>query len=499
MISSSARSPVTDDTPVLFAWHAIEQYEDDASIALDAVNLMIRAVREALPGEAGARACAQIDWIATPEGSNRYPDPARLVATGLGAEGAHTIYAKIGVMQQTLITKAIEAVSTGAARIALVCGGEAKRRDLRARVTNAAAPPTLQDAAVEPDETWSPTQDLVLPCERATGLRDAAGFYAIMESAWRARQGQDIATSRARLGDLYARFTEVAAENPHAHRRMVLSSEEISADTTDNPMLAFPYTKRMISAWTVDQAAALLFSTAGVARALGISEDRWVFPAATAECNAMPALGSREDMTRSMVTALRGEATASATGLHLAELDPYAISCCFPIAVKSAAAGLGLADDRALTLTGGMPFAGGPLNNYVFQSTCRAAELLKRGSGATALVSCVSGLYTKQGFTVWSAAPPERPYAALDVTDEALKHERLLPIAESPEGAARIVGYTVLFQPGQPGRAVAVAELPDGSRWAASSQDPATIDRLMSDEGVGKAIRVSGAEFILDA
>lgn len=499
MTSSPARSPVADDAPVLFAWRAIEQYEDDPSVALDAVNLMVRAVREALPGEAGARVCAQIDWIATPEGSTRYPDPARLVATGLGAEGAHTIYAKIGVMQQTLITKAIDAVSTGAARIALVCGGEAKRRDLRARVTNVAAPPTQQDESVEPDETWSPTQDLVLPCERATGLRDAAGFYAIMESAWRARQGQDIATSRARLGDLYARFTEVAAENPHAHRRKALSSEEISAETTENPMLAFPYTKRMISAWTVDQAAALLFSTAGVARALGIPEDRWVFPAATAECNAMPALSSREDLTRSIVTKFMAEATASATGLQLTELDLYDIYSCFPIAVKSAAAGLGLADDRALTLTGGMPFAGGPLNNYVFQSTCRAAELLSRGSGATALVSCVSGLYTKQGFTVWSAAPPERPYVALDVTDEALKHERLLPIAESPEGTARIVGYTVLFQPGRPGRAIAVAELPDGSRWAASSQDPATIDRLTSDEGVGKAIRVSGAEFVLDA
>src|SRR3954465_2611983 len=172
MTSSPAHSPVTDDTPVLFAWRAVEQYEDDATVALDAVNLMIRAVREALPGEAGARVCAQIAWIATPEGSTGYPDPARLVATGLGAEDAHTVFAKIGVMQQTLITKAIEAVSTGAARVALVCGGEAKRRDLRARVTNAAAPPTLQDASVEPDETWSPTQDLVLPCERATGLRD---------------------------------------------------------------------------------------------------------------------------------------------------------------------------------------------------------------------------------------------------------------------------------------------------------------------------------------
>lgn len=498
-MSKNASVDVAEDAPVLFAWSAIEQYEDDPIVALDAVGLMLKAVGQALPGEIGRNVQRQIDWIATPEGTTRYPDPARLVATNLNADGAHTVLAKVGVMQQTLITRAIDAVTSGASKVALVCGGESKRRDLRARLANVAPSIVRQDPDVRPDETWTPTDDLVLPCEIKAGLREAVGFYAIMESAWRARQGQDVPASRMRLGDLYARFTEVAAQNPHANRRKVYASAEIAEVTPENPMLAFPYTKRMVSAWTVDQASALLFATVRTARELGIPEGQWIFPAAIAESNAMPALTAREDMTRPLITRLMSEAIAAATGLNLSALDLYDIYSCFPVAVKSAAEGLGLSADRALTITGGMPFAGGPYNNYVFQATCRAAELLRAGEGRTALVSCVSGLYTKQGLTVWSAAPPSQPFRALDVTDAALQRERLLPIAQSPAGPGRVAAYTVLYKEGQAGRVVAVIDLADGARTMAACVDAAVIEMFTTCEGVGEAVIVSGDSFAIAA
>ena len=50
---------------------------------------------------------------------------------------------------------------------------------------------------------------------------------------------------------------------------------------------------------------------------------------------------------------------------------------CFPLAVELYADALGLAETRDLTVTGGMPLAGGPYNNYVLQATCRAAELIR--------------------------------------------------------------------------------------------------------------------------
>jgi acetyl-CoA C-acetyltransferase len=211
----------------------------------------------------------------------------------------------------------------------------------------------------------------------------------------------------------------------------------------------------------------------------------------------MPALTAREDMTRAVVTRIMGEAAHDATGLDVAALDLYDIYSCFPAAVKSAAEGLGLAKDRTLTVTGGMPFAGGPLNNYVFQATCRAADLLRAGASSTALVSCVSGLYTKQGFTIWSAVPPARPFKALDVTADALRREQLLAVAKDPFGPGRITGYTILYAEGQPSRAIAVIDLPDGARTTAASLDAAVLATLAAREGVGMPVTVSNGTFAL--
>lgn len=492
----TATQDIAEDTPVLFAWSAVEQRETDHRTALDAAGLMIKATRHALPGVSGEAILRQVDWIGVPEGTTRYPDPGRLVGTAIGAGRARTIVAKVGVLQQSLITAALVAVQSGSSKVALVCGGEAKFRDQCARRADDVAPISHQAPDVHPDETWAPEAELVLPCEAAAGLRTAAGFYAIMESAWRALHGHDVASSRRQLGELYAPFTETAARNPHANRRAVHSAAEIWEDSDQNPMIAFPYTRRMASAWTVDQAAALLIGTAGTARSLGIPQERWLYPSIAVESNAVSPLVARADMTRSFLMRLMSEVASEATGMTLSDVDHFDLYSCFPIAVKLAAEALGLASDRNLTVTGGMPFAGGPYNNYVLQATCRAADILvNAGRPETALVSCVSGLYSKHGFTIWSAAPPRRAFQALDCTHAVRAVERLLPVARYPAGFATISGYTVLYRDSRPERAIVVADLPDDTRAIAASLDPSLIERLLGREPVGRRIVLRDGSF----
>ena len=475
-------------TPVLVAWAAVEQELDDPLEALDAAGLMVRAAREAAADDV----LRQVDWVGAIEGLTVYPDPGRLVADALGATSAHTLLARLGVQQQTLISMALSAVVDGTARLALVTGGEAKHRARRAKVLGVEAPYTVQDASVVPDEVHEPAQEQVLDCEIRAGLAMAVGFYAVMESAYRAGRGESLADNRRRLGELYARFTEVAAANPHADRREVLTAEEITA----SPMLSFPYTKRMTSSWTVDQAAALLFCTAGTAQELGIDPSRWVVPLVAVESNHMPALTARPDLTRAAAMRTMAQAATEATGLSLTEVDHVDLYSCFPIAVTMAAEGLGLPLDRDLTVTGGMAFAGGPFNNYVFQATCRAADLLL-ASGGTALVSCVSGLYTKQGFTLWSTAAPARPFAVLDVTEQvrAAEPERTVVFVETGKGT--IVGCTVLYDSGAPHRAVAVVDLDDGTRTTSGSSDAAVLEQFLTVECVGRGVVIEGGDFRL--
>ena len=76
--------------------------------------------------------------------------------------------------------------------------------------------------------------------------------------------------------------------------------------------------------------------------------------------------------------------------LAIADVDLVELYTCFPVAVETYAAELGLSSTRDLTVTGSMAFAGGPYNNYVLQATCRMGQLLREGKGEmrAAMVSC---------------------------------------------------------------------------------------------------------------
>jgi acetyl-CoA C-acetyltransferase len=489
---------VDPNTPVLIGWSAVEQREKDPQQALDATGLMIKAAKSALPLELSDSILAAVDWIAVPNGTWDYRDPARIVANGIGARQPHTVLANVGVMQQTLISQACQRVVAGESKIALISSGEAKFRETVAASSGVRAATTSEADDVAPDETLIPKAELILSSEREAGLNGAVGFYAILESSFRAERKQGVQENRESLGKLYSRFTEIAADNPHAVRRDVREPEYLSTASDRNPMLAFPYTKLMVSTWTVDQASALVFCTAATADELGVPRENWVFPLASVESNHMAPVTARARLTQPEAMRAMARASYEATGVRTGEIELLDLYSCFPIAVKMAADGLGVDESRDLTITGGMSFAGGPLNNYVLQATCRAADLLSDGKGAHALVTCVSGLYTKQGFTVWSKSEPEKPFAVVDVTEEVGRLEGVLPVDDHAVGVGQIIGCTVLFAGGEPERAVSVVEMASGHRTVAKSFDQEIMRAFMSEECVGRTVLIDNGNFRWD-
>ncbi|CAN0493873.1 unnamed protein product, partial [Phaeothamnion confervicola] len=191
-----------------------------------------------------------------------------------------------------------------------------------------------------------------------------------------------------------AHFSVIAESNPHAWSRTPLSADIIRAASERNPMQAFPYTRAHCSTWNVDQAAALLFCSEARATALDIPRQQWIYPLASSESNHMTTVSARADLTRCIGAGIAGQAALAAADLTIADIDLLELYSCFPIAVETYAEALQVDLTRPLTITGGMPFAGGPFNNYVLQATCRAAELLRARGTGTALVSSVSGMLT---------------------------------------------------------------------------------------------------------
>ena len=404
------------------------------------------------------------------------------------------VLGEIGVSQQTLITRACQRIASGEVAVAMVVGAEAKYRSLCASKAAGEAGETVQ-LEVEPDVLLLPEDELWSEVESAAGLGMPVGYYAIMDSALRYRQGLSPDEHRDQMAQMYARFSEIAAANPDAWSDHAVDAATIRDPSPGNRMLAFPYTKLHNSQWNVDQAAGLIFCSAGLAEELGIARNKWIFPRASAESNFMSAVASRGELGGCPGFRAAGEAVMAAAGISFDAIRLRELYSCFPYAVRSQLHEFGMAPGGDLSVTGGMTFGGGPLNNFVFQATAKMAQLLRQNPTETGLVTTVSGMLTKQACALWSAVPNPGGWSFADVTEQARAASDIREIVAQYSGAAVVAGYTVLYQGGDPWRAVAVFDLPDGARTVAYSEEPELMQSMQEQEYCGRQLSVANGQF----
>jgi len=454
-----------------------------ASAAVEACELMTAAC-EAAARDAGSPAVlGAAQCVLAPQGTWGYHDGARLVADGIGARDARTVVADIGVLQTTLLARAATAIAAGDLDVAVVVGGEARNRLVQARARGETLVDT-DDTGAEPDERLQPHGMIVSKAEIDAGLITATSQYALIENARRAADGQTIADHLALLARQRATFAAVAADNPDAWHRTTMTNPE-------RP-IAFPYVKADVSQMNVDQAAAILLCSVAAAQAHGVAPDRWVFPHAIAEANVMIPLTQRAALHRSPGFAVVGRAALEHAGVTIDDVGPIDLYSCFPIAVRVQATELGITGDRPVTLTGGMNYAGGPLNNYALQSLVALVRALRVERGATGMATAVSGMITKQGVGLWSTNPPARVFRAIDVSDEVDAATERRPDATGA-GPARVVTSTVVFdRGGSAERGIVVTDL-DGGRAIATTTDPDTMHSMTTAEWCGRMVELDGA------
>lgn len=476
-------------TPVLVGVGAVQQHLDDPTQAKEPAALMADALVRAAD-DAGCRDLpGSADAILVPRGFWDYPDPGRLVAERFGA-AAKTTLAEIGVLQTTLFAEAARAIEAGGADVVLVAGGEARYRALRAQIAGVEAPLTAQPGHT-PDRLLEPAADIISQPELRFDLTWPVRQYALLENALRFAEGVSIEAHRSEIAELWAAMSRVAAANPRAWRRQAISARELAEPSDRNRMLAFPYTKLHNSQWNVDQAAGLIFCSADEARRLGIPRNRWVIPRAVAESNLMLPVSERSDLGRCPAFAVAGRRAFAAAECDLGDVGHFELYSCFPVAVRMQMREIGIREGTPVTVTGGMAFAGGPLNNFVLQAMVRMAEVLRADPGSIAMVNAVSGMLTKQGVSLWSteAGPPFRH---VDVSEEARLETGTKTVRESGSGTATVATYTVVYQGDAPEKAIVLADLPDGSRTIASSTDRGLMDEAVSRELCGREIELDG-------
>lgn len=485
---SVSPASIAPHTPVLIGVSSVTERAEDPLEIGEPLALMERALRQAAEDAGAPKLLEEIDSIWMPRGFWAYSDPGRLLAERCGSSAVHSVIAEVGILQTTILGEAATALAGGQGEVAVILGAEARDRASRLQRAGREVPLTEQTDG-KPNETRMPDAEIMGQFEIDLGLITPTIQYAMIDNALRFQEGQSMEAHRAELGGLWGDFNQVAVANEDAWNRTPMTPDEIVSPTPDNRMLAYPYTKSLVSQWNVNQAACLILCTYAKAKALGLDESRFVYPLAVADSEYMVTLSERSEIHRSPGFALAGEAALDHVGRSIEEIDLFELYSCFPASVRIQQRELGLDLSRRVTQTGGMTFGGGPLNNFVLQSWAKMVERMRAESAAYGMVTAVSGLLTKQGVSVLGREPSVA-FGHAKVTEAAREQTSTVRVEREAEGRARVAAYTVSHDRNAAQGVPLICDFENGSRTLRVVADEALAQQGAESELCGREVEL---------
>ena len=481
---------------MLTGWGQVTQRKDATPPYLEPIDMMERAARDA-GALAGTGALAAVDTILVVRPQSRVPHaPGEELARRLGIKPRRVELSGIGgQVPQQFVNRAAGMIARGEAETVLICGAETYYPRTKDAVRGEQALiQGIPDDYGEEDAVGSSAH------EAAHGLTLPIHGFPLFEVALWARSGLGREAWLAKVGDMWAGFSEVAARHPNAWTRTPLTAAEITTPSADNRPIGFPYTKRMVSLVMADIGAAVILTSEARAAATrggagapvyflggGYAKDRQRFMVEKADFTRSPAMeaATAKAMTRA--------------GVRAAEIEAFDLYSCFPCAVTVARQTLGLADgdSRPLTQTGGLGFFGGPGSNYALHGIASMAETLASGRARSGMCTALGWFMHKYAAGIYATRPNAVDLSPFDLEDEAHPAAGEPPVAmtESPVGRGVIESYTVLYDREQrPARALVYGRTDAGLRFVANTRDDAaSYARLTGENQVGRGVRLAQA------
>lgn len=467
------------------------------------LELMTQAVRAAADDSGAPGLTGKTEVLACVDGfSWPVPDPGAFLRDALHLPGTtRTWRTTVGGNGPIALLGAVaQAIADGDLDVAVIAGGES----FTPFKANGAQPPAAwgtQPDGAQPDRVIGKDRPPSHEAELAAGLLAPIFVYPLFEQALRHTAGRTPEEHQHHLGRLSARLAEVARTNPYAWTQAPPTDPAgLATPSPDNRLVSLPYTKVMNANIAVDQAAALIVTSAGAAAAAGVPKDRWVAVHATAQAHDHWFVCARDRLDRSPAIA----ATTGAALRHaqtdvdgLGHLDLYS---CFPSAVQIAAQELGgydpVTDVRPPTVTGGLGFAGGPANDYVTHALATMVDRLREDPGELGLATAVGWYLTKHGAAVLGAREPAAAFRDHDVQAEV----DALPSREiATAGKGTVESATALFdRDGTATLGIVTTVREDGARVVAQTQDRAVAQALVDEDPLGRPVAVEGStSFVL--
>ena len=475
-------------TPVVIGISSIQQKGSFEQLD-EALILMEKATQKAIVDSTNSKITDYIDQIQIPKGYWKYRDPGKWISERNNIQSAVTSVTKIGVLQQNLINSACHDIAQGKIRASLIVGGEARYKKILALKENKEFIETKLN--INPDFYVKAADELQTKEEKDELGLMAVGYYAILETAYRKKNGLSLQEHKDKISNMYAEFSKVAANNPDGWVDSMKSAKDIKQVSKENPLQALPYNKLHCSSWNVNQASAMILCSEDLADKLDIPRNKRVYPLVSSETNHMIAPIQRPKLSESTGLDLAASFIKNICDEHKIQPNIYDLYSCFPVAVQMFADSLNLGSEDVKTVTGGMPFAGGPLNNYMIHSTVKMISEIRNNHSNIGLVTCVSGMMTKQAFALW-AKEPLIQFISKDVTEEAASIENPVGMSTQTNGMAIVLGYTIFKDANKDMKVVIYGEDSQNKRKVLISKDKEIIKSMGDEEWVGKQIVFKG-------
>ncbi|HTT96481.1 MAG TPA: acetyl-CoA acetyltransferase [Rhizomicrobium sp.] len=500
---------INDRTPILVGAAQFTQRtarEGKVAEGLSPIAMMAKVARDAFADTGAKDLAAAIDTVAvvrftadSPGDQGRLPkrtfrNPPLSLANHLNIKPRRALYtATGGNTPQWLVNRTAEEIARGECEAALLAGAEyiatmigAMKQGIDLGWDKGAD----HDPGSDPEQIGnqrSGTNDY----EARYGLRFPVNVYPLFENGLRGQAGRSPGAHLKWLGEFFSPFTKVASENPYSWFPTYRSPEEISTPSEKNRFVGYPYTKYLNAVIEVDQAACVVMTSVGKARALGIPESKWVYLHGCGDANDIWNVSERVNYYSSPAIREIGKRAFAMAGKSIADMNYIDLYSCFPSAVEIGCREFGIAtnDPRGLTITGGLPYFGGAGNDYVMHSIVMMMQKLRAKPGTFGLCTGNGWYVTKHSAGIYSTMPREGAWqrdnpASYQKDIDAEAHPEVI---EQPSGRATVETYTVITDRKGKRFGLIVGRDEQNRRFLANTpEDDLTLDRMMHEEMLGR-------------
>jgi acetyl-CoA C-acetyltransferase len=156
--------------------------------------------------------------------------------------------------------------------------------------------------------------------------------------------------------------------------------------------------------------------------------------------------------------------------------------------------GLASDDPRGLTLTGGLPYFGGPGNSYSLHGIAETVAEMRSKPGSFGLVGANGGVMSKYSVGVYSTAPADWVADRSKVLQDQIAALPKVAVTRNANGPGTIETYSVRYDwPVTTGVIIGRLDA-DGSRFMALTEDDDLMALMCDGDPLGARIAVKSTE-----